>query len=65
MPQAAPRACWEQLTCSGASVIVGALPMEREKVFAPRLGPCKDAISAITRQPSVGGAGYKTHSRGV
>jgi len=60
--QAAPRAYWEQLTCSGASVIVGAVSTGREIVIGEWLGIGIDAISGAARKMYSGSGGYKTHS---
>ena len=63
--QAAPIVHWEQLTCSGASVIVGAMQTGCEIVIGEWLGTGRHAISGAARWTYSGRAGYKTHSPGV
>ena len=63
--QAAPRVCWEQLTCSGTSVIVEAMTTGRKTVLGQRLGTPNHTRLGIAQQTSVARAGYKTHSPGV
>ena len=63
--QAAPCACWEQLTCSGASVIVGSMQTGREIVIGEWLGTGIHVISGAARWTYSGRTGYKTHSPGI
>ena len=63
--QAAPRACWEQLTCSGASVIVGSMQTGREIVIGEWLGTGMHIISGAARWTYSVSSGYKTRNPGI
>ncbi len=63
--QAVPRVCWEQLTCSGTSVIVGSMQTGREIVIGEWLGTGIHVISGAALWTYSGSAGYKTHSPGI